>query len=649
MNAHDSNIRPGLDPENRQVDPSQPVPENPERNLPPKEVAHEDLGRLPTDQFAPPESSIQSPGQFPACDRTDISGADISGPGTCDSRGEDFGSGDMPQSAPPSAEPSSVSAEACASNAESSPPSAESSRAESEEIVAMLRQSGVIRSSGWVGALWRQIVYWSLWFVVIGSLIGAVTLVFSEQTHDWLSGIVGKPLMRQKPDELSAPTPAVGDSADLPAPEKSILELIQAPPAKPVDPATILGLSSEIPQTAEALNKEAFETCEKLIGQLPHRPEPYALAAFLYNRHGRSSEAESHWQKAIEINPHFAPAYTGLGLVAADRGDFEAAIRHLRKAVQLDPYAGQAHSLLVDVLLRQSSAEEALAAARQYVSQFPLAADSHYWLGQALLELRRDGEAKSAHEMAVKCDPTYTAAYHSLAMVCARLGLREESRQWRQKFQELKEKDLEADRARSRHYLDLPQQQKLAASYHFAAGNVHASFGDPQKAEAHWLRGSAIAPQSVDCRLALAEHYERQDRLFDSLEQWEALVRIAPETPGYWYRKGKVETRLGQFDAAEQSLRSAIEKAPQWAEPYTALVDLSLQYGHSVQDLIKFAETAAKLAATVQNYLALAAVRDKSGDRPGAIAAVEEALKLQPDHPLLGPTYETLLRSKNER
>lgn len=406
--------------------------------------------------------------------------------------------------------------------------------------------------------------------------------------------------------------------------------------------AELLRLPPKLPETAEEFNREAYLVCEHLIEDLPERPEALALAAMFHNRQGKYQEAEKLWKKALELNPNFAPAYNGLGWLAARRDALDEAAQYLRKAVQLDPYAGHSHSLLVDVLLRQNKMEEALVAARTYVAHFPKAGDSNYWLGQALLQLGQLEEAEKAYLAAIEFEPDYTAAYHSLSTVCARLGQREEAKKWRAKFAELKEKDMEADRQRTRQYQDLPTQQRLAANYHLAAGNVHTSFGDPRKAEAHWIRGSAIAPHTIECRLALAEFYERTQRLVEAHEQWQVIVRQPSPLPGHWYRKGEVEKRLGLFAEAEQSYRQAAALAPQAPEPYIALVDLVLQYGRPLEDAPALAEKAVELAPTPHTYFALSAVREMRGDVDGALQALEEALRREPSHPLLQVAYKEL-------
>lgn len=418
----------------------------------------------------------------------------------------------------------------------------------------------------------------------------------------------------------------------------------QEPPA--IDPAEVLGLRPELPTTAEAFNQEAFKTCERLVRDLPNRPEAYAVAAFIFNRHGRTADAAEAWRRALQVNPRFSPAYWGLGIVATKKGDYQEAVPLLREAIALDPGLEQAYRLLVDALLHQDQAEDALTAARQYTSRFPRSADSHYWLGRAYSELGKYEAAKKSGEEAVRLDPNYTQAYYALANVCARVGESDLARVHREKFAELKERDSQADRKQKKEYQDLATQQSLAASYYLAAGKVHADFGDPRKAEAHWLRGAAVAPALTACREALITFYVRRSRPAAAVRQLDELIAAAPENSAHWIQRGRQQAVLGQLNAAEASYRKAIEIAPGEVPGYAGLVELSLHFQHSIPDVAALAEKAAALAPSAQAYLRLSAVRDQHEDRAGAIAAAKRAIELEPRNMLVHEAYEQLLRDK---
>lgn len=444
---------------------------------------------------------------------------------------------------------------------------------------------------------------------------------------------------------FSRKAPPAGEEASQFADEASSGQGASTLPDELRSPAEVLGLSPEVPTTIEALNQEAFATCARLVGDLPHRPEAHAVAAFIYNRHGRNAEAARCWQKSLEVNPKFAAGYNGLGIVAAAQGEHAKAAEYLRKAIALDPQLARAHSLLVEVLLRDAKPDEACRAAEEYVKHVPHSGDSHYWLGQARLEQGKLAEAKKSHLEAIRIEPNYTPAYHSLAVICARLGQREEAKQYREKFAAMKEKELEEERKQSRSYTDLEAQVQLAASYHLAAGNVHLAFGDPRKAEAHWRRGAAIAPKSTACREALLDYYERRNRIGSALWQLDELLAIEPTNATYWIRRGRLLARISDGEGAEAAFRKAVELAPDSPDGYLSLVEFFLQSRRKIAETPALAEKAVQRGPTVLAYMLLSAAREENKDRAGALAAVEQALKLDPGNPQIRRFREQLQKS----
>jgi len=415
-------------------------------------------------------------------------------------------------------------------------------------------------------------------------------------------------------------------------------------PLSAAEAASLLGLPLKLPATAESLNQEAFKICDRLTADIPRRPETYAVAAFIFNRHGRTADAAEVWRRALDVNSRFAPAYCGLGTVLTKKGDYQAAVPLLRQAIALDPDVEPAHRLLADALLHQNQVEEALTVAQEYTRRFPQSADGHYWLGRAYAELGRHEDAKRAGEESVRLDPNYTQAYYSLATVCARLGESERARGYRARFAELKEQDAEVDRQEKKAYEDLLTQQALAASYYLAAGRVYANFGDPRKAEAHWLRGTAIAPKLSECREALVAFYLQHKRPAAALQVLEDLTAAVPDNPAHWISRGRLQSRLNRLDAAEASYRRAVAIAPDELPGYSALIDLALSEQRPLPDLAALAQKAAELAPTAQAYLRLSAVRDRLGDRPGAVAAAQRAVELEPRDQRAHEAYEQLLR-----
>lgn len=410
----------------------------------------------------------------------------------------------------------------------------------------------------------------------------------------------------------------------------------------PVDPAVVLGVAPEPPQKVEALKDEALAACRRLVSDLPVRPQAHAVMAITLMRLGQTDPAVEAWQECLKLDRDFAPALLGLGKIAADRAQYDEAADYVWKSVERAADPTSAYSLLTEILLQQGKTDEALQIARTHVARVPDSAEAHFWLGQVWLEMQRYDEAQRSHERAVELRPEFTSAYHSLGIAAARRGQREQAAAYRKKFAELKQNDLARDRGRNRQYRDLPAQQEIAATVYRSAGDVYADAGNLRLAEAHWLRGAAVAPQETACRAALLALYERQDRPQAALRVVEPLLTGPHADADLWTRAGQLYARLGRFESAEQAFRRAIEENPQAAEACFGLAEVLISAGRDAAEYAPWAEKAAALAPSVQTCLLAAAVRHERGDRRGALAAVEQAMRLDPGNPQVQRAYAEL-------
>ena len=79
----------------------------------------------------------------------------------------------------------------------------------------------------------------------------------------------------------------------------------------------------------------------------------------VWRRQGKLRQAQVSYQKAVDLDPRLAAAWTELGSVLREQGCLEAAVEVLRRGLTLNPNAAELHKGLVDALV----ASEGLAAA----------------------------------------------------------------------------------------------------------------------------------------------------------------------------------------------------------------------------------------------------------------------------------------------
>ncbi len=128
-----------------------------------------------------------------------------------------------------------------------------------------------------------------------------------------------------------------------------------------------------------------------------------------------TSNARMMFERAVELDPNYAPAYVGLGrvdLVAVHlgwtpdpAGTLRRAEGHARKAVGIDEFNPAAQALLGKILSRLGEYDRALEALRHALALNPSDPETYAGLGDALLWSGEIGEARRMLEMAAELDP----------------------------------------------------------------------------------------------------------------------------------------------------------------------------------------------------------------------------------------------------
>jgi tetratricopeptide (TPR) repeat protein len=76
---------------------------------------------------------------------------------------------------------------------------------------------------------------------------------------------------------------------------------------------------------------------------------------------GRSSEAIAHFERALQIDPNQASAYSSLGAALLESGRPKESLANLQKAIELDPKSSDAHYNLGNTFLQMGRGTDAVA------------------------------------------------------------------------------------------------------------------------------------------------------------------------------------------------------------------------------------------------------------------------------------------------
>ena len=242
---------------------------------------------------------------------------------------------------------------------------------------------------------------------------------------------------------------------------------------------------------------------------------------------GRLDEAARHYQRAIEIQPDYAPAYNNLGVMQRAAGRVDDAIATYERALQLKGDYPDAHYNLANALLEKNRPNEAAEHFNTALKSIPDSAGARNNLGIALAAQNRPQDAVTAFRAAVEAEPASPVAHRNLADALSAVGRLQESVAEFRTAIELDPKDpsarynlavvlLQANRPAEaipelRKVLELTPQSVDA---HNNLGIALGSTGNLDGAIAEFRQALAIDPNAQEARnnLATAEQARAQMR-----------------------------------------------------------------------------------------------------------------------------------------
>lgn len=180
-----------------------------------------------------------------------------------------------------------------------------------------------------------------------------------------------------------------------------------------VQDSVVSNIASEIHITLTAEQRTRLANSRQTV---PEAYEAYLKGRYYWNRRtGQSIEkAEQYFQQAINSDPNFAAAFSGLadcnsGLAwhgfKAPGDALPKAEAAARKAIEIDPLSAQAHASLGLVLSHRWNWAEAESEFRRALELDPQYANAHHWYGDLLSIRSRHEEALSEARRALELDP----------------------------------------------------------------------------------------------------------------------------------------------------------------------------------------------------------------------------------------------------
>jgi hypothetical protein len=136
-----------------------------------------------------------------------------------------------------------------------------------------------------------------------------------------------------------------------------------------------------------------------------------------YLEQGDFQAATSRFQSALSLNPDYAPAYEGLGLVHLEQGDFLEAQRYLEEARQRDHTFAPLYIGLGRVLSAQGDHQGAVSHFQRALELAPSNADAFFYLGKTYVDLGQYSRAEECFKKALDNNPSHVQASEEWAQL----------------------------------------------------------------------------------------------------------------------------------------------------------------------------------------------------------------------------------------
>ena len=154
-----------------------------------------------------------------------------------------------------------------------------------------------------------------------------------------------------------------------------------------------------------------------VVSKSPHNHRAHYNLGNVMQRRGQLNEAQTHYEKALQLKSDFAVAHDNLGLVFMSKGRFSDALDHSGMAVRLKPGNATIQNNFGQLLLKQGNIKEAARHFSRAVRINPAYAKAQNNLGIALAQQQKLAEAKRHLSTAVRLDPNNSEIQNNLGQV----------------------------------------------------------------------------------------------------------------------------------------------------------------------------------------------------------------------------------------
>lgn len=253
------------------------------------------------------------------------------------------------------------------------------------------------------------------------------------------------------------------------------------------------------------------EKCFSIYLRFKESPEVYCLLSGAQFNQGKFNLATKSAQRALQLDPKLAKAYTVLGMIHTAEKDFPRAEANYLEALKLDDKNS----------------------------------DTWFMYGKALFLHDDFGEAAKAFDRALKINPQSVRSYENLARTKDTMG------------------DVEGAEQSFKQGLTVSRTQKYFDPHIYVEyGEFLLKLGRLTDSLSVLEEGVRIAPRHAEMRYALSRVYFRMKRLKEAAQEGETALRLGGPDCKIEFLLAQIYTAMGDSQEASKHAARAAETAP---------------------------------------------------------------------------------------
>lgn len=302
---------------------------------------------------------------------------------------------------------------------------------------------------------------------------------------------------------------------------------------------------------------EAISALGKSFELNSRNPEITYNLANVYRSLGNVPNSKKWFEKTLEIDPNFAQANLGLGILSYRKGDFEEAEKFYRKALEQNSAIPKLHFRLGQTLLKQEKIPEAIAEITKEVELFPETLEAYNLLGKAYIKAGEIRGADRAFKLFKKLQPLQDR----LNLFTLALKIAPNNPQNHANLAKFYYNAYNSQKAEESYRKAIELNPNFAEA-HLGLGMV--LFEEKKNLEAikSFLKTIELNPKDSRAYVYLASvYFETNTNLDEAKSLTEKAIRLEPTAPAF-DTLGLIYLKLGDKAKARENFQKALNLAP---------------------------------------------------------------------------------------